>query len=249
MTAPLASSGVLYHLPNSVTEAYGAPTGFNLSTPTGLLGYVIRFVNGPRRRIRADDLHAGPATLPIGREQLGALLHSAVHGPAHPGDIDPADPSDADLRAISTRAENQIRWMHALDRAPAGAVWQHHAYVLGFDGFFALVAGLLMDSRVRAEVAQCRHAPCGRYFLVPDRSMGRPQRLYCCTAHRIAVNDAGARDRQRARRQRARVTRELLDKGIPRLKAVSAVAQAYKELPTATDAALARLALKMLKEG
>jgi hypothetical protein len=208
-----------------------------------LVGYVIRFVNKPPRKVTPEEWHAEPVELPIGREQLGALLRVAVHGPSQPGDLRLDDPSVEDIAALGARAAPQIHWMHALERAG----WRHHAYVLGFDGFFALIAGLLMNAEIRDEVAQCRYAECAKFFRVEKAPQGRPQRLYCCEDHRTAANNEGSRDRQRARRQRARVTRALLDTGKPRVKAREAAAQAFKELNNATDEALIRRAKAILK--
>ena len=198
----IAQGGALFHLPPALQNAYGDAAAFDLSTASGLLDYVMAFVNG--KTVRTKPLL--PEQRVRGREGLRALLRSAalLARGDDPGELNLAKPSDALMADLRQRGAG-IRWMH---RLTVSAGWAHHAIILDADEFYSLVGSLLMDEANRSHVGECKH--CGKFFPVVverDGRPGRPLRDYCDKRHRTAAHEKNAAGRQR----KVRATRALKD--------------------------------------
>jgi hypothetical protein len=226
----LAASNALYHLPTSLS-AYGDIKGYDLGSAVGLLEYVVNFVNRPlpRTRIGTEEpfkgVLLGPTTLHGPREKLKKLLYAATSG-----DPDLLHPSEDLISRCSNSSE--IHWEHALERAPGGAEWRHHAHILGAEAFYNLILSLLMSPQNRAALAQCKHEPCGKFFMVEKPVKGRPQSVFHDEKCRKAANDGGAAARQRAKRARDAALK--LHGGASKFKAAADIKLAQLAHPHAT---------------
>jgi hypothetical protein len=217
----LPASNALYHFPASLS-AYGDVAGYDLGNPAGLLVYVVDFVNRPQPKVTHEKIQSG-MQLPRGREKLRQLLRAAVQE-----DSDLASPS---VDVIRDRTGG-IHWEHTLEVVPGGAEWRHHAHILSADAFYNLIASLLMSKENREALAQCRHEPCGKFFVVEKPAKGRPQSVYHDEKCRRAANDAGAAARQRASRT-LKLALKLLG-WASKDKAIAALKLARKDYPDAT---------------
>jgi hypothetical protein len=231
----LAANAALYHLPTSLS-AYGDTTRYDLSSPVGLLEYVVEFVN------RKPAQHS----LVVGRERLRQLLRVAVHGadvngPPAPDGLDLANPSEALISRCSDRSE--IHLEPRFDSVPGGPEWRLHVHILGAEGFYNLIASLLMREENRARLKRCRYLgkagkepepACEKFFIVQPRAKhdGPPNVLYCSHEHMRAANTAGSKARQSA--SRARKAALKIHGGASKVKAAADIKQAQLAHPDAT---------------
>jgi hypothetical protein len=156
------------------------------------------------------------------------------------------DPSDKFLADIETRFEKGVQWDRRLERAPGGAAFRQYARIAGADGFYALLAVMLMHPKYRQMLMHPKYRQmirccpqCGKFFMRDGKQ------LFCTKECYTAANDAGVLQRQKNQRQRRRVQAMLT--GASTAKRAAAVKQAQKDHPGATDEQLAEHAKRLLK--
>lgn len=220
----LVDSGAIYHL-QSELKAYGDFAGYDLTSSLGLIKYVADFVN---RKLPPLDLSQPFSTRPVGQKKLKHLLAAAVHGPASADDPDLSNPSEKFLTEVRhLLGKDSVTWRHRLERRPGGAVWLHHAWVSGYQSFYALIASLLMNPETRSRLRQCHYKPCGNFFVVESGAPGRRRDHYCRTKHQTAANNGSARKL----RERARKLLGKMRLGYEHGAIHQAVGQAHKDNP------------------
>jgi hypothetical protein len=225
----IETGGALFHLPGAL-NAYGDLSKYDLSSVPGLLEFVVDFVNQIDPPLDLTDV---PQQRPVGREELRTLLLVAARGPSKPDDPNLEQPSEEFLAAVRLGL-SEIVWKQTLTRTPSGAQLRHHAHILDYRGFYALVAILLMTEQHRRQVGACQY--CDRSFVVEQRAQheGRPKTRYCPgTDHGEKAHKAAAAGRQLQVR-----ARQLLEKrGYDREASQKAVRVAIEENPNLTSAA------------
>ncbi|MGH2879232.1 MAG: hypothetical protein ACRDK4_06465 [Solirubrobacteraceae bacterium] len=199
------------------TSAFDVPVfRFNVHLPVtakrrdfsrvgGLLGYACDVANAHRQSVTVPELERP------GRE-LAELLQAAVDGGLE-------NPSDEFLADIAVRFETGVQWTRRLRRTPKGVAFGYDADVANFDGFYALVAVLLMHPKYRL-VRRCPQ--CGESFVRTGK------RRFCTDKCATAANDAGVLQRQKNQRLR-RAAAELLPHVASHAKRAAAVKQAFKD--------------------
>ncbi|HEX4025888.1 MAG TPA: hypothetical protein VHX52_14480 [Steroidobacteraceae bacterium] len=202
-----AFDGTRFHLTLSWAAPYG-PSGKrrDFGRIEGLLDYVCDIVNALAQSVTLPQLQQWG-------DQLTELLRAAVEG-----SLD--NPSDEFLADISERFEKGVLWNRRLERIRGGVAFRYDAHIADSDGFYALLAMLLMDPRYRQLI---RHCPqCGKFFM----RVGK--RLFCSEKCATAANDAGVLDRQKDQRWRRAAVDLLLPQFASREKCSAAVKQVSK---------------------
>lgn len=182
----------------------------DLSRVEGLLDYACDIVNAHRQSATLPELER------LGRE-LAELLQAAVEGSLR-------DPSGEFLADVSARFEKGVQWTRRLERTPQGVAFGYDADIANFDGFYALLAVLLMHPK-GGPVRSCPQ--CRKFFIRTGK------RLYCTDECATAANDAGVLQRQKHQRLR-RAAQELLSHIASDAKRAASVKQAFKNHPDVT---------------
>lgn len=150
--------------------------------------------------------------------ELTELLHAAVEGRLD-------NPPDEFLADIDARFEKGVQWARRLERVRGGATFRYDANITSSDGFYALLAVLLMHPKHRQLIRCCPQ--CGNFF------MRTGKRLFCSSKCATAANDAGVLKRQKNQRLR-RAAEELLPGVASHAKRKAMVKQAFKNHPDVT---------------
>jgi hypothetical protein len=206
-------------------EAAYKPDGTkrDFSHVEGLLGYVCEMANALRQSVGLPELQR------FG-QQLTDLLQAAVDEMIN-------NPSDEFLADIGARFEKGVRWDRRLERAPGGAAFRQYAHTTSSDGFYALLAVMLMHPKYRQLVRRCPQ--CGNFFVRDGKQ------IFCTKECTTAANDAGVVQRQKNQRLRRKAL-ALLTGASPARRA-DAVKQAQKDHPDATPEKLAEHAKRLLR--
>ena len=221
------SAPTLFYVSERVRRLYGMSTLREPLTVRGVLSVAVRFGN----RGKASAL---------GEAVFQKLLRIAVEGPSLPGDEDLAAPSEELLAQLRLHLAG-LTWRQSLERAASGITLAHHAFIEEQIAFIGVVMMLLMDESNRALIGRCRY--CGKFFLVPRQSAGRPADRYCNERHRTKQND-----RESAQRQLLSRARRRLEKRYGREASRDAVQRAARQHPEIRAAAvLAERALAVLQ--
>ena len=222
-----AFDGALLHfnvnLPS--TAVYG-PGGKrrDFSRVEGMLGYVCDIVNAHRQSVTFGELRRWG-------DELSELLRAAIEGGLE-------NPSNELLADIGARFEKGVQSARRLERASGGVALRFDANIAGADGFYALLAVLLMHPKCRQLIRRCPQ--CGKLFVRAGK------RRFCAPECATAANDAGVLKRQKNQRLR-RAAQGLLSNVASEAKRAAAVNRAFKEHPDATAGQLADYARALIQ--
>jgi len=210
-----AFEGTSFHFTASLpwTAVYG-PSGRrrDFGRVEGLLDYVCDVADAIRRSTTLPEMQRWG-------QELTALLLAAVEGGLE-------NPSDEFLADVGARFQEGVLWDRRLERVRGGVGFRYGARIVSLDGFYALLAVLLMHPTYRQLLRRCLR--CGKIFVRTGK------RLFCGPECATAANDAGVLKRQKNQRLR-RAAQELLRPHVASgAKRAAAVKEAFRAHPEVT---------------